>query len=84
MSPEVKAEALYCAYTIEQDDKWLPELRRLIESGVRATDWELAPVARRAIERGHPRPELLQQLAEVLNGRTSPETLRFFPEWARA
>jgi len=62
----------------------LAELKRLLTDGARSKGWDLAPNIERAIKDGHPNPELLQALADVISKDAPLDGLDQFAEWKAA
>ena len=59
----------------------LSKLKSLLEAGHNSKDWPLEKNVERAREAGHPHPEFVAALAEVVSGKARVETLEEFEVW---
>ena len=62
----------------------MSDLHGLIADGVRSPGWDLVANVDRAVESGHPEPELLADLAHVIAEGAPAETLDRYPAWKGA
>jgi hypothetical protein len=83
---ELQAELLFyaCAHGWQKYPEGLARLKALLESGVHSKDWHLEENVRVARESGHPHPEFIAALAEVVSGKAAVNTLADFDVWKRA
>lgn len=68
-------------------ERWpdaLGSLKRLLTSGARSPGWDLQANVQRARESGHPDPELLAALADVVADAAPLATLEAFEAWQQA
>jgi len=72
------------AHFPDESEDALSELKRLLLGGVRSKGWHLTANVKRAIEDGHPNPELLQALANVISKDAPLEELDKFSDWKAA
>lgn len=61
----------------------LRTLKYLLLRGAASPDWNLTPDVERATQSGHPQPNLLRRIADVIVGRLDLQVLRQDPEWSR-
>lgn len=69
------------AHVPEDRDSGLGDLRRLIASRVRSPGFDLSANVERARTSGHPNPDLLADLAEVIADQAPASVLDQYPEW---
>jgi len=62
----------------------LGKISELIGSGVRLRERDLFENVERAIQDGHPQPELLKVLASVISDETSADELEKHDDWKKA
>jgi len=84
--PELQVELQFYrfAHMLDECDSALVELKPLLLDNVRSKGWNLAPNVKRAIEDGHPNPELLQALADVISEDAPLDGLDKFTDWKAA
>lgn len=63
--------------------KSLAKIKELINKNIRCPRWDLKDNIQRAIDDGHPSPEFLKSLADVINEKKDASELDKFPEWNR-
>jgi hypothetical protein len=56
-------------------------LRALIAAGARSAGWNLRPTITRAIADGHPEPDLLRAIAEVISAGADAGGLAQYGAW---
>ncbi|MCK5801726.1 MAG: hypothetical protein KAI66_02790 [Lentisphaeria bacterium] len=81
---DLLAELWFYAYAHQVDvgQSPLPRLAELLRAGKRSPDWPLEANVERAIADGHPEPEFLAALAEVISGGAPIESLDSFDVWS--
>lgn len=62
----------------------LAALRRLVHKGASVEDWDVSRLVARAKDRGHPEPEWLSKLVEVIGGIEEPTALAGWKAWDEA
>ena len=70
----------YCC-KLDEREVALRHLKQLVLAGVRTGDWEFGGVIAQALKLGHPDASRLPDLAAVLSGTASPESLNNWPSW---
>ncbi|MEZ5330228.1 MAG: tetratricopeptide repeat protein [Verrucomicrobiales bacterium] len=61
----------------------LPKLKSLLQNGASSKDWPLGENVRRSREAGHPQPEFVAALADVVSGKVPVESLEEFEVWKK-
>lgn len=81
----LQSELLFyaCAHAWQKHPKALSQLRSLLESGAYSQGWPLGENVRVARESGHPHPDFIAALAEVVSGKAKVDTLEAFDVWKR-
>jgi tetratricopeptide (TPR) repeat protein len=69
------------AHVPEARSKALRTLKYLLLRGASSPEWPLDPDVERAVQSGHPQPNLLRRIADVIVGRVDLQVLRKDPEW---
>lgn len=80
---------LYCSYygyahasDESRREEFLDRIRELIGSGVLGgPDWDVTATIQRARADGHPQPELLEKLAQVIASQADAEELKQYDAW---
>jgi len=80
---ELQAELLFyaCAHGWQKHPEALARLKTLLESGADSKGWPLEENVRVARESGHPHPDFIAALAEVVSGKAAVDTLGGFDVW---
>ncbi len=61
----------------------LEKMGGLLQEGARSPGWPLLDNVRMAREDGHPNPELLEAIAEVISRGAPLDSLARYPEWPK-
>ncbi len=82
-TPELLAELAFyhLAYNPKAWPIGLCNMAELLNSGARSSGWPLDANVAVARQSGHPNPELLAAIADVISKGASQESLKRFPEW---
>lgn len=72
------------AHCPEERANALSELKRLLGEGSNPNGWDFSRNILRAKTDGHPEPELLVALADLISGKTTANDLERFPAWKAA
>ena len=75
---------LMFAHVPERREEALSRLKEALKAGVRSAEWIFDKSIQRAIADGHPEPELLQKLADVINEKADISELDEFEAWRNA
>ena len=81
--PALLVELWFYAYA-HGGQKWpdaLGRLKSLLQAGTRSRGWDLSDNVARARSDGHPEPELVAALSEVIGERADIASLGKFPAW---
>ena len=83
--PDLKCELHFyaCAHAWEQFPESLSVLKSLLVSGASSPDWPLEENVRVAQEEGHPHPEFIAVLADVVSGKAKVADLERFEVWQK-
>lgn len=81
--PVLLAELHFYAYAHlwQESPNALPFLKRLLQSGARSPNWPLDRNVAQAKSQGHPHPDLVAALAEVISNKAPIASLDAFPVW---
>jgi Tfp pilus assembly protein PilF len=86
-TPGLAAECWFYAFahrSEEARDEALGNLKRLLASGDRSPNWDLAPNIAQARKDGHPDAIWLEKLAAVITDGADIKTLDAWPRWKKA
>ena len=83
--PDLKCELHFyaCAHAWEQFPESLSVLKSLLVSSASSPDWPLEENVRVAQEEGHPHPEFIAVLADVVSGKAKVADLERFEVWQK-
>jgi len=82
-SPALLAELHFYSYAHlwQESPNALPSLKAILRSGARSYDWNLDRNVAQSKSQGHPHPDLVAALAEVIASKAPIESLDAFPVW---
>ncbi|MDD4446324.1 MAG: SIR2 family protein [Methanothrix sp.] len=61
----------------------LKKIKNLMNSGTRSPDWDFSDNIKKAVEEGHPCPELLSELSKVISEENDIQSLDRFEAWSK-
>lgn len=68
---------------IETRRESLVSIKSLLNQGIKSPGWDLSENIKRAVENGHPHPNLLSEISKVISGESDVKNLDQFEAWSR-